>query len=255
MNFLEEIINTKKQEIKNLLKQEIQFPEIRKNYRFRARLKSKKKSLKIIAEFKKASPSAGIINETATISDIIPLYNKYADCISILTDEKFFSGDFEFISQAKKFTSLPILAKDFYLHPMQIIKAINYGADAILIIVRILSIEEIRELYKTADKYGIDAIVEVHSLKDLEKAFKAITPVIIGINTRDLETFEINKTQIFKILPQIPDGVITIAESGIKTPDEVKDLKGKVDGILIGTSLMKSKNPEEFLIELKKWCE
>jgi len=254
-NFLKTIIEYKKQEIEELLKENFEAPKIKKSFAFRKIFEQNQKRLILIAEFKKASPSAGIINENADLKEYITLFDKYADAISILTDEKFFSGNIKFVQQAKEYTGLPILAKDFYIHPVQIKRAVAYNADAILIIAKILNKDMIKELYNFSTESGIDAIVEVHSKEDIEKIFSVIKPQIIGINTRDLEDFTIHPEIVNELLPCIPDDTFIIAESGIEHFSELKNLNPRINGVLIGTSIMKSENPAKFLEELSLWCE
>jgi len=251
-NILEKIIENKKIEIAILKKKKIEF-KIPEKEKFKFRKIFENGNLKIIAEFKKASPSKGEINKNAKLSEYIMLFDKYADAISILTDEKFFYGNINFVKEAKEFTKLPILAKDFYLHPLQIRRALNFGADAILIIAKILQKKDIKILFEECNQLGIDAIFEAHSKEDLEKIFESVEPKIIGINTRDLNDFSIHQDIIDKLLNFIPKNVYIIAESGIKEPMEIKNLKNKVNGVLIGTAIMSSKHPEEFLKSLKSY--
>ncbi len=220
------------------------------------RMFKKDATLKIIAEFKVASPSRGIINKNANFAKYISLYDKYADGISILTEDKYFSGNIKRVEMAKDITCKPILAKDFYIQPIQIKRAVLHKADAILLIIRLLTRENLSVLYNLSCKLGIDAICEVHSEEDIEKLFETITPKIVGINTRDLSTFKIRKGLSKKLVSLIPNNVYKISESGIERPNEIEILKEKgFDGVLIGTSIMASKNPEIFLKELQKYAK
>ncbi|MDI3515996.1 MAG: indole-3-glycerol phosphate synthase [Thermotogota bacterium] len=197
----------------------------------------------------------GNINKSAKLEDYVHLYSRYADAISILTDEKFFHGHIEYVATARNITDLPIIAKDFYLDSVQVHRACFYGADAVLIIARILESEAIAHLYETADDLGMDAIVEIHSEEDLEKVFKVISPKIIGINTRDLSSFKIDRSVLKRLRPLVPEDIFVIAESGIRNPQELEDIRKFANAVLIGTSLMKAEDPEAFLRELKHWSE
>ncbi|MBN1898890.1 MAG: indole-3-glycerol-phosphate synthase [Spirochaetes bacterium] len=250
-SFLQDIISLKVKEVESIAGEDHNTTRVRDNFLFRRALE--KKGLTIIAEFKKASPSNADINCTANLKQYIDLYSQHADAISILTEQNYFLGDINDVYQASKMTKLPILAKDFYIHTSQIIRAANHGASAVLIIARLNDTKEIQRLYQSAVAIGLDAIVEIHSKEDLEKTLELTGPDIIGINTRDLDDFKINPKVLDELLPLIPKKTLVIAESGIKEPEQVKDLVGKVDGVLIGTALMTSPEPDKFLTELKKW--
>ncbi len=237
-NFLKSIIEYKKTEIKEIENKFKQGKYSDNPFAFKKLFE--KQGFKIIAEFKKSSPSEGNINKSADLKKYIATYNTFADAISILTEKKYFSGDIEYIKEARKYTKLPILAKDFYLHPSQIYMASVYGVNAVLIIVRILEKDMIKKLYETAKELGLDSIVEVHSTEEVEKALDAIKPDIMGINSRNLEDFSINFNTFDEVREVIPEGIKVIAESGIKKSSDIENLKHKFDGVLIGTSLMKN---------------
>jgi indole-3-glycerol phosphate synthase len=211
-------------------------------------------NIKIISEFKKASPSKGDININADINEYIPLYSKYADAISILTEDKYFKGSLSDVRTARKLTDKPILAKDFYVDPVQVHNALQHGASCILIIVKILEQKEIRDLYDTANELGMDAIIEVHSRDDLLKATDVIEPEIVGINVRNLSDFSINYTVMDEIIPLIPTHSAIVAESGIKGCDCIDKIKRDINAVLIGTSIMNSSEPEKYLVELRRCC-
>ncbi|MFA5820515.1 MAG: indole-3-glycerol-phosphate synthase [Candidatus Gracilibacteria bacterium] len=204
----------------------------------RSFLKAVKRGL--IAEIKFASPSKGVIYKgKLKVEDIAKIYEENgAVAISVLTDEKFFHGSFENLRRAKKATTrVPILCKDFIVYEYQIYKAREYGADAVLLIVKLLSVDKLKKFLKIAGELKMDCLVEVHDEQDLKKALKAGAK-IIGINTRDLKTFRIDIEVVGKLVKKIPRGKVIVAESGIETRKAMK----RVNAILVGTAIMSSKN-------------
>ncbi|MDB6038568.1 MAG: Indole-3-glycerol phosphate synthase [Verrucomicrobiales bacterium] len=200
----------------------------------------------LIAEVKKASPSAGIICHNF---DPIRIAREYeaagASCLSVLTDEKFFQGSLHYLRNIREAVSLPLLRKDFIIHERQILESIEWGADAILLIVSILTDEQLEKFLGLAAECALSALVEVHDETELARALKAGAK-IIGINNRDLKTFQVDLATSERIAGRIRspmDGdasILIVAESGIRTPEDVQRLgRAGANGILVGESLMK----------------
>ncbi|RLF60519.1 MAG: indole-3-glycerol phosphate synthase TrpC [Thermoplasmata archaeon] len=203
------------------------------------------KSISVIAEIKFASPSAGPIREKTDTVSIGRIYEEAgAAAISLLTDDRFFRGDVRDLPYLKKSVSLPILRKDFILDPCQVTESFTYGADAILLIARILSKGQLKELLDMSNELGMTALSEVHDAADIEKAIEAGADVI-GINNRDLDTFQVDLGTTLALAPLVPKDCIIVSESGISTGKDVRLLKKLgVDAVLVGTALMGSKNLE-----------
>ena len=250
-NILKKIFENKKIRINNLKKDisiELLSQKIKENNYF---INFKKKiinnynnnKISIIAEIKKASPSAGIIIKDYNPVDIANIYkSNNATCLSVLTEEDYFLGNFIHISKIKQKIDLPILCKDFFFDKFQVHLAKSYGADAILIILAGISDEEANQLYEEAVKLEMTVIVEVHTVDEAKKALK-FTDALIGINNRNLKTLrtEINTTyDIYNIL--INHRQPLISESGIKNKDEILEIKNKtnIKTFLIGESLLKN---------------
>ena len=195
----------------------------------------------LIAEIKFASPSAGIIREEADPLAIGQMYEEAgAAAISLLTDKRFFKGDLNHLPRLKKAVSLPILRKDFILDRIQVIESFSYGADAILLITRILSRQQLKELLYTCDELGLAALTEVHDRDDLERAIECGAQ-IIGINNRDLDTFEVDLNTSLKLAPLVPDSHIVVSESGIRNGRDIRILmRTGVRAVLVGSLIMKS---------------
>ncbi len=200
------------------------------------------KSLKIIAECKKASPSRGLLCKEYNPKNIAQNYKKCgANAISVLTDQTFFQGNIKHLTAARK-SGLPILRKDFIISPLQLYEAKQSGADAILLIVRILHINLLKELYQLAKMIGLGVLVEVHTQKEIEIAID-LEAKVIGINHRNLKSLEMDMTLSSRLAPIIrrylPNSII-IAESGIKNQNDIKRMIGHVDALLMGTIFMES---------------
>lgn len=213
-------------------------------------LKNKQKS--IIAECKKASPSAGIIREDY---DPVSIARIYEDCgagaISVLTDKDFFHGEIFHLKKVAEEVSIPVLRKDFIISPKQIDEARLFGGSAILLIVRILSFNQLSELLRHSESLGMDVLVETHSMEEAKIAIDAGAE-IIGINTRDLDTFSMNPGLIREIANNLPDTVVKVSESGVKNRQDYLYMTENTDAALIGTYFMKSKNIRAAFQELLK---
>ena len=195
---------------------------------------------RIIAEVKKASPSKGVIREDFDPMVIAQAYEKGgADSLSILTEPHFFQGDKEYLGMVRRYVSIPLLRKDFIVDKYQLVEALAFGADYVLLIAMALSRKELKELYNYARHLGLDVLVEVHNKTDLVKAIFAGAE-IIGINHRNLESFEMDMRLTEKLIPLIPNGKIIVAESGINDHDTVVEIsKMGADAFLVGEHFMR----------------
>ena len=207
--------------------------------------------LNLIAEIKRKSPSQNIINQEFDIKEIVRIYNKYADAISVLTDKKFFNGSLMDIKIVSKLSKLPILRKDFIIDEYQIYESRFYNADAILLIASILSTYELNRFIGIANKYGMGCLVEVNTEEELNKVLKS-NATIIGINNRDLSTLKVDTETTLRLMDKIPKSKIVVSESGISSKDYIKKLSGRVNAILVGTLFMNSANLEEEIMSLIK---
>ena len=207
---------------------------------------------RIIAEIKKASPSKGVIREDFDPIVIAQQYEKGgADSLSVLTEPHYFLGDKEYLGMVRRYVNLPLLRKDFIVDKYQILEALVFGADYILLIAAALSRKELKELYEYALHLGLDVLVEIHNKTDLIKATFAGAQ-IIGINHRNLETFEMDMSLSEKLIPLIPKGKIIVAESGIHDHDTVVKLsKIGADAFLVGEHFMRQDDITAALRALK----
>jgi len=234
----------------NLLKR-LQPPRDFKKALSKPSSKGQKKSIKIIAEVKKASPSKGIIRDDFNPVEIARTYEKCgAVAISVLTDKKYFQGDLEYLKQIKEITTIPILDKDFIIDPYQIYQARIYGADAILLIAAILSDDELKEYIALSYQLGLNALVEVHNLEELKRVLSTDVQ-IIGINNRDLRDFNVDPDTSMKLAKHIPDEKIVVSESGIDNKEIILTLQEKgIDAFLIGEAFVKERDVGRKLREL-----
>jgi indole-3-glycerol phosphate synthase len=207
--------------------------------------------LSVIAEFKRRSPSAGEISASATVAEQVGAYERGgAVALSVLTDEPHFGGSLDDLRAARAACSLPILRKDFIVDPYQLFEAAAGGADAVLLIVRALEDEELREMYERARGLDLDCLVEVHDGEELERAL-GLDADVIGINNRDLDEGTVDVTTTYELMPDVPAGKTVVAESGISARAELEELERVgVDAVLIGSALMTAADPEALTREL-----
>lgn len=205
----------------------------------------------VIAEIKKASPSKGVLREDFNPAEIAVSYEKAnASCLSVLTDKDFFQGANEHLVSARNACSLPVLRKDFIIDPYQVYEARLLGADCILLIVAAISDSQLKELSDLAHELGMDVLIEVHNAEELERAL-AIPVPLIGINNRDLHTFNTTIDTTLNLLEQLADDRIVVTESGINNKQQVQlMLENNVFGFLVGETFMREKNPGDKLKEL-----
>jgi len=190
-----------------------------------------------ILECKKASPSKGLIRADFNVKEICTIYDKYAAAISVLTDEKYFQGTFEYLKIVTDTVSCPVLNKDFFVDTYQVYLARYYGADAILLMLSVLSDDEYKELAAVAEKYNLAILTEISNDEERDRAI-ALNAKLIGINNRNLRDLSTDISRTFDYAPTLPDDRIVISESGIYTNDQVRELAPAVDGFLVGSSVM-----------------
>jgi indole-3-glycerol phosphate synthase len=214
----------------------------------------KPRTISLIAEIKKASPSRGVIREDFNPAEIAKIYQETGvQAISVLTEEDFFQGNLAYLSEVRSVTSVPILRKDFILEPYQVYESRYFGADAILLIADLLTRELIIELSQIAQALGLACLVEVHDQKQLKKVLNLKIP-LIGINNRDLHTLEVDFKTTEKLFTLIPKDKVVVVESGIKSAQDVLFLKILgVSAILVGEALMAAPDIRRKIEELMGW--
>jgi indole-3-glycerol phosphate synthase len=229
--------------------------KIRKNaepHRLRRALESDSPQLKIIAEFKRRSPSAGIIRDDLTVSEIVRCYERGGACaISVLTDEEYFAGSIADLGAARSSTKLPLLRKDFIIDPMQVFEAVIAGADAVLLIAAALDDTSLTELRTLAEnELGLDALVEVHNSEELNRALN-VRAKIIGVNNRDLRTFQVSLNTSERLIAEAPRDKIMVSESGLQSAESLVRLHELgFRAFLIGEVLMRAADPAAVLRDL-----
>jgi indole-3-glycerol phosphate synthase len=252
---LQKILEVKRAEIARLLPRAEHLRQAalqRNDFRpFAAAVNRGPEALGLIAEVKKASPSAGVIAESFDPVLIAKAYEDAgAHAISVLTDEQFFQGKLAYMTNVRAAVNLPVLRKDFMLHEAQIYEASVAGADAILLIVAALEQERLEALYKTADLCQLDVLVEVHTREELDRAID-LGATLIGINNRNLTTFEVDVATTEELSEEVPDGVTLVSESGLKTREDTQRVfSAGCNAILVGESLMRTGDVHAQVTEL-----
>ena len=205
----------------------------------------------VIAEIKKASPSKGVIRADFRPAEIAVSYEQHgAACLSVLTDRQFFQGAPDYLQAARAACHLPVLRKDFLVDPYQVYEARAMGADAILLIAAAIDLPTMREFEAIAQSLGLGVLVEVHNGEELDLALQLETP-LIGINNRNLRTFEVSLQTTLDLLPCIPTDRVVVAESGILMLDDVRKMRqNNVNAFLVGEAFMRSSSPGQALAEL-----
>jgi indole-3-glycerol phosphate synthase len=205
----------------------------------------------VIAEVKKASPSKGVLRPDFVPAEIAATYAAHgAACLSVLTDERFFQGANAYLEQARAACALPVLRKDFVVDELQLFEARAIGADAVLLIAACLDDAQLRDLEACAHALGLAVLVEVHDGAELERALRLKTP-LVGVNNRNLRTFEVHLSTTLDLKPRIPPGRLLVAESGIVARDDVRRLRDAgVDAFLVGEAFMRAPDPGRALADL-----
>ncbi|MGO1766932.1 indole-3-glycerol-phosphate synthase [Advenella sp. S44] len=251
-DILEQILNVKKEEVAmqrqfrseaDLLREAQARKDVR-GFANALREKIKQQKTAVIAEVKKASPSKGVIRPNFNAAEIAHTYAAHgATCLSVLTDVQFFQGSSDYLRQARAACPLPVLRKDFMIDPYQVINARALGADCILLIVAALPADQLKEMEAVAQELDMDVLIEVHDRAELDIALD-MKSSLIGINNRNLRTFETTLQTTLDLLAHIPEGHFVITESGIHSPDDVRRMQDSgVYGFLIGEAFMRETDP------------
>ena len=261
MNILDQIIASKKKEVA-LKKSVVSIAQLENSDLFNKKTNSLSKSIinstsGIIAEHKRRSPSKAAINNSFAVGDVVKGYeNSEASGISVLTDMQYFGGSLEDLLLATASVQIPLLRKEFIVDEYQLLEAKAFGADAILLIAAVLTKEEIKQLSEFAQSLALEVLLEVHNQEELDKSSMPSLD-LIGVNNRNLKTFEVSLQNSIDLINHIPNDFVKISESGITTTNDIKLLRSHgFQGFLIGESFMKTDNPgkslEQFINELKR---
>ncbi|RKL67583.1 indole-3-glycerol phosphate synthase [Salipaludibacillus neizhouensis] len=248
---LDRIVEKKKEELSSLILPSERLVT-RSKYSLTDSIRNSQHPLGIIAEVKKASPSKGILTHDFNPVAIAKSYQSIgAAGISVLTDQSFFQGHADYLTAIKSEVTNPILRKDFIIHEKEVSYSERIGADAILLIAAILESSQLKELHTQAVELGMDVLVEVHNESELEKVLSHITPHLIGVNNRNLSTFDTDLTTTKRLQQYIPKEITLISESGIHSKNDVDKLRElNVNGILVGEGFMTSQNKQQFVDSL-----
>ena len=258
-DILERIVATKRQEVANR-KSNVSLAQLQgrleqalpvRGFVRAVRQRVEARQPAVIAEIKKASPSKGVLRARFEPEEIAISYERAgAACLSVLTDESYFKGADAYLAQARKVTGLPVLRKDFTIDAYQVFEARCLGADCVLLIASILTTSQLRDLYELARGIGLDVLVEVHDQSELESVL-GLHPEMIGINNRNLRTFETRLATTWDLLAHVPPDSIVVTESGIHTREDISSMTGRgVFSFLVGEAFMRADDPGEALQQM-----
>ena len=234
-----EVLGAKKAYYENLIKN--MKPAGQRRYELFKKAISQKGRINLIAEVKKASPSAGLLVEDFNAVKIAGIYIKNnAAAISVLTEDKYFLGKFSYLAKISENAPVPVLMKDFIVHEYQVYEGLYYGASAVLLIVAILSDQQLKGLIKVAHHLGLDCLVEAHDEVEVKRAHSAGAE-IIGVNNRNLKNLKVDLNNCLDLIPRIPKGIVIVAESGLKTHEDIRRVQeAGAHAVLIGEVFMRS---------------
>lgn len=257
-NILDKIVAKKKEEIA-LSKRQISAVQLEKSDFFSRDCYSLRNFIQhpmrsgIIAEYKRASPSKGIINHHSPVKSVTSAYAAAgASALSVLTDSQFFGGSYIDLIEARQANQIPVLRKDFMLDEYQVLEAKAWGADIILLIASILHPDEIKQMAALAKSLGMSVLMEVHNKRELERSLCDDLDAV-GVNNRNLGDFTVSLEHSYNLVSQIPDQFIKVSESGISNPDTIMELKtAGFNGFLIGENFMKEQDPGKAMVEFVK---
>ena len=258
-DILDKIVAVKRQEVAAALKQkplalvraDAESRVLTRDFEGAMRTKIAAGQAAVIAEIKKASPSKGVLRADFMPADIAQSYAEYgAACLSVLTDKQFFQGSVDYLKQARASCDLPVLRKDFMIDVYQVYEARAMGADAILLIAACLDDAQMAEMEAVAHSLDMAVLVEVHDRAELERALKLKTR-LVGINNRNLKTFEVSLQTTLDMLPDVPADRLLVTESGILTPEDVRRMReARVNAFLVGEAFMRANEPGQALAQL-----
>jgi indole-3-glycerol phosphate synthase len=258
-DILDKIVAVKRQEVAAALKQkplamvraDAESRVLTRDFEGAMRAKIAAGQAAVIAEIKKASPSKGVLRADFIPADIAQSYAEFgAACLSVLTDKQFFQGSVDYLKQARASCNLPVLRKDFMIDVYQVYEARAMGADAILLIAACLDDGQMAEMEAVARSLDMAVLVEVHDRAELERALQLKTR-LVGINNRNLKTFEVSLQTTLDMLPDVPADRLLVTESGIQTPEDVRRMRdAKVNAFLVGEAFMRASDPGEALAKL-----
>ncbi|MNI29219.1 Indole-3-glycerol phosphate synthase [compost metagenome] len=257
--YLDRIVETKKREVEELAavfslqEAERKIAELDPTRGFHDALaKGRKRNLGLIAEVKKASPSKGLIRPDFHPVELARKYEAAGtDCMSVLTDRDYFQGSAEYLTEIRRHVNAPLLRKDFIIDERQIYEARLIGADAVLLIAAILNDEQLQRFMSVASSIGLDSLLEVHDIHEMERALNLGTAKLIGINNRNLHTFETSLQTTETLAAMVPEDVTLISESGIRTREDIEYLsKVGANGVLIGETFMRQEEVDLAVLDL-----